>query len=207
MNRNFVRIVALVASVGFAACGDSTDVVIGELTEAEAQDLAGVVLFARFSSTGNIPTQPALSPDGPQAIPFSFASEFEGVVQCDLGGSVNVAASFEASGDTDSEAGHVEYSMTQVHDACVVMSENDRTFTLWGNPSMNVAFSVDNDGQGVVEWGGSVQGIIDWETDGREGSCSVQLEFAGRTELDVSATASMNGTVCGFSIDHSMSLG
>lgn len=210
MDKNCVRILALVAAVGFAACGDSSEVVMSELTELtelEAQDLAGVVLLATFSSTGDIPVQPALSPNGPQTVPFTFAQEFDGTVQCPLGGTVGVAASLEISGDTESEAGHIEYTMTQIHDACVVTSENAVTFTLWGNPSMNVAFAVDNDGQGVVEWGGSIQGAIDWETGGRTGTCSIQMEFTGRDAAGATMTASMIGTVCGFSINQSLSIG
>lgn len=207
MARNFVRLIALVATVGLGACGDGSDIVMGELSEAEAQDLAGVVMVATFSSTGSVPTQPALSPDGPQAVPFTFAAEIDTTVQCPLGGNVGIAASLEVAGDTESSAGSVEYAMTQIHNACVVMSENGRTFTLWGNPSMNVAFTVQNNGQGVVEWAGSIQGVIDWQTDGREGSCSVAMEFAGRDEQGAQSVASMVGSACGFSIDQTMSIG
>jgi len=207
MNNNSVRILAMVASVGFAACGESSEVVMSELTEIEAQDLAGVVLLATFNSTGDVPQPPLPSAGGPQTVPFSFGAEFETVVQCPLGGLVNVAASLEVTGNTESDAGHIEYTMTQIHNACVVTSENGRTFTLWGNPDMSVAFSVDNDGMGVVEWGGSIQGTIDWETEGREGSCTVQMEFSGRDATDSAMTASMSGTVCGFSISQSLSIG
>ena len=206
MNPKHLRLVALVASIGFTACGDSSEILLGELSEAEAEDLAGVVLAATFASTASVP-QPALATNGPQAVPFAFASEIDGPVDCALGGSVNVAASFEVTGDTDSDAGSIEYSMTQIHDACIVSSENDVMFTLWGNPSMNAAFTVENDGQGLVEWAGSIQGIVDWETDGREGSCSVAIEFTGRTATGASAAAELLGTVCGFNINHSASIG
>lgn len=205
MNRNIVRIMALVGSVGFAGC-ETTDVVMGELSEIEAQELADVVMFATFSSTGSVPA-PAPEMNGPQAVPFAYASEFDGTVQCPLGGAVGIAASFEASGDTESEAGSVEYSMTQIHDGCMATSENDRTFTLWGSPSMNFAFTVENDGRGVVEWAGSVQGAIDWESEGREGSCSVQMEFAGRDEEGATASAQLMGTICGHTVSRSMSIG
>jgi len=58
-----------------------------------------------------------------------------------------------------------------------------------------------------VQWAGSIEGTIDWETDGREGSCTVQMEFSGRDEADVTKTAQMTGTVCGFSISQSVSIG
>ena len=205
MNRKSFRIMALIGAVGFAACGETSDLVMDELSEAEAQDLAGVVMLATFNSTGSVPQPAGVS--GPQAVPFSFAAEFDADVECPLGGLANVAASLEVSGDTESEAGSVEYSMTQIHDACVVMSESGRTFTLWGAPSMNVAFTVENNGLGVVEWAGSAQGSIDWMTDGREGTCAVQMEFDGRQEGEAALAAEMLGTVCGFSISQAVSIG
>ena len=206
MNTKLVRLMALVAAVGFTACGESTDIVPGELTEAEATDLAGVVLFATFNSTGAVP-QPTPSAGGPQMTPFTFASEFEGEVPCAFGGVVGIAASFEVSGDTENEAGHVEYSMTQTPVACAVDSQEGRRFILWGNPNLSVAFSVDNDGAGVSEWGGSIQGTIDWQTDGREGSCTIAVEFSGRQEGEANVTANVGGTVCNMSVQHSLTVG
>lgn len=207
MNRMTVRSMALVASVAFAACGESTDLVMGELSEVEAQDLAGAVLLATFSSTGEVPVQPAASADGPQAVPFSFASEFDGDVACAMGGMVNVAASLEVSGDTDSEAGHIEYSMTQIHTDCMAESEAGVVFTLNGAPDMNLAFSVDNDGEGVVEWGGSVEGGLEWITDGRMGSCEVDLSFEGRQVGEDAVSGALSGMMCGFQIARSFSIG
>lgn len=207
MNTKLVRIFALVASVGFAACDGATDILPGELTEAQAQQLAGVVMSATFSSSGSIPTQPAPTAGGPQQVPVTFAAEIETTLPCAGGGSVGVAASLEVNGDTESEAGNVDYQMTQIHDACVVTSEGGQTFTLWGSPSMNAAFTVNNNGQGVVEWAGSVEGSIDWQSSGIEGNCSVAMEFSGRDEAGASSVAQLVGTVCGFSIDQSMSIG
>jgi len=206
MNTRVVRVGILLASVAIGACGDSSDVVMGELTEGEAQQLAGVVMGATFSTSATVP-QPALGPDGPQAVPFTFANEIETTVQCDGGGVVGIAASLEVSGDTESEAASIEYQMTQIHDACVVTSDDGSTFTLWGNPTMNAAFTVETNGQGVIEWAGSIEGSIDWESDGREGSCSIDMAFSGRDEAGASSVADLVGTVCGFSIEQSMSIG
>jgi len=195
---------ALVAPVAFAACG-GTDLVMGELDEAEAQDLAAAMMFAAFEGTGDVP-QPAAA-SGPQAVPFQFASQFEGDVPCRLGGTVGVAAQLEVVGDTESQAGSVEYQMTHIHDACVVQSESHGLFTLWGNPNMSVALSVANNGQGVVEWGGSVQGAFDWVNDGREGGCEVALEFGGRQEGEGAVAGELAGMVCGFQISRLFSIG
>jgi hypothetical protein len=206
MRTNFVRLSLLLASVAFGACSDSSSVALGDLSEAEAQQLAGVVMGATFSSSSTVP-QPAATPGGPQAVPFTFATEINTTEACPGGGTVGIAAALEVSGDTETEVASVEYQMTQTHDACVATSEDGRTFTLWGNPDMSAAFTVENDGQGVVEWAGSIQGSIDWETDGREGSCAVTMEFSGRTQAGAAAAASLAGSVCGHAIDQSISIG
>lgn len=204
MNKNVVRMLALVGSLGFAAC-DATDVALEELTEVEAQEMAEVVMFATFVSVEDVPESPS-GVEGPAAAPFTYASEYEGVVQCPLGGSVAVAASFEANGDTESEAGSAEFSMTQVHDGCVGVSEADRMFTLWGDPDMNAAFTVENDGRGMIEWAGSMEGGLEWESEGRRGRCSINMQFSGSDQQGAVAAAQLSGTVCGHTISRSMSI-
>jgi hypothetical protein len=206
MRTNLVRFSVLLASVAFGACSDSSSVALDELTEAEAQQLAGVVMGATFSSTSSVP-QPTAGPEGPQAVPFTFATEINTTEACPGGGTVGIAAAIEVSGDTESEMGSVEYQMTQTHNACVVTSEDAHIFTLWGDPDMSAAFTVENDGQGVVEWAGSIQGSIDWETDSREGSCTVTMEFSGRTQAGATAAANLVGSVCGFAIEQAISIG
>jgi hypothetical protein len=206
MNRTSVRFLSLVAAIGFAACGETSDLVMGELSEAEAADMAGAVMFATFNSSDDVP-EPASGASGPQTAPFAFSTEVAGDVPCPMGGVVGVVGSLEVHGNTESQAGSLEYAVTQVHDGCMVMSENERLFTLWGNPSLSAAFAVENNGQGVVEWGGSVQGSVDWVTDGREGSCSVAVEFSGRQEGEASVSGDFEGTVCGFTLSRSFSIG
>ena len=206
MNSRLVRLVALVACVGFAACGDSTDPV-EELTELEAQELASALMMATFNSAGAVPQQPATSPAGPQTAPVEYSFDFEGSVDCALGGTVGVVATLDVVADTESEAGTIAYSMTQIHDACGVVSETEREFTLWGAPNMVLDFTVTNDGQGVIEWAGQVDGAIEWETDGRAGTCQVTLDFGGSQAGAAALAADLSGTVCGFEVDHQLTVG
>lgn len=206
MNPQSVRLMAVVASAAFGGCGGSSDLVMSELTEAEAQDLAGVVLVATFSSTGSVP-QPVPTANGPQLVPFEITIDIEMEVECPLGGVVAVTAELGVSGDTEGPGGRVDYSMTQVHDACVVISENQRQFTIWGAPSLGVDLVVEIDGVGVVDWTGAIAGAVEWVTDGREGTCTLSLEFSGHAEGDGVGSAQLAGTVCGFSISQSVSIG
>lgn len=204
MKPNAVRSLVLAACVAFAACGE-TDVVMGELSEAEASDLAGAVLFATFNATGGAPPAPA--PEGPQLAPYSYDGEVSTEVECPLGGLVAVTADVVVEGDTESEAVTIDYSMTQVHDECGVVSENEREFTLWGAPGLELDLLVATNGQGVVEWGGSVVGAVEWETDGRGNTCEVALEFEARVEAQESFDAALAGVVCGFEVSRSLTVG
>lgn len=207
MNIKLVRIAALVASVGFAACGDSTDLVMDELSEAEARELASALMMATFNSAGAMGQQPALAPGGPQLAPIDYSYEFEGSVDCALGGSVAVSATLDVVGDTESEEGMISYTMTQVHDECRVKGESEREFTLWGAPAMVLDFTVSNDGQGVIDWEGSVAGGIRWATDDRMGTCEVALAFSGHQEGDAGLAADVAGTVCGFEVLEELTVG
>ena len=74
-------------------------------------------------------------------------------------------------------------------------------------PSLNVAFAVDNNGQGVVEWQGSVQGGLEWVTDVRTGRCDVEMSFEGRQAGEEAVSGAMSGMICGFTIQRSFSIG
>jgi hypothetical protein len=94
-----------------------------------------------------------------------------------------------------------------VHDGCGVLSENDRQFTLWGAPSLTLDLVVASNGQGVVEWDGSIVGAVSWVTDGREGVCEVALEFGARAEGTASFVAELAGQVCGFQVSRMLTVG
>ena len=210
MMQNNIRLSALAAAVVvFGACGETTEIIGDELTEAEAAVLAEGIVAATFMSADDVPaTAPSL--DGPATVPFSFSSEMEADLECELGGMVSVAASFEVEGDTESEAGSAEFEMTQIHDGCVVEGEDEVQFTLWGNPSLAAAFSLENNGEGVVEWGGSIEGTVDWASGDREGTCSVDLEFGGRLAHNAeeeSIAGDLEGSICGVTLLREFSIG
>lgn len=208
MNSTLARLTTLVAAAGFAACGGSTDLVTDELSEVEAQEFASALMLATFNSAQSIPQQPQLAPGGPQAAPYGYSFDFEGDVECPLGGSVAVTASLEVDGDTETEAGTVDYTITQVHGGCVVSSEEgEHVFTLWGAPNLVLDFLVASNGAGVIEWSGSVLGNVEWVTEGRQGTCAVALEFGGRQEGEASLAAEVAGSVCGFAVSQELMVG
>lgn len=72
---------------------------------------------------------------------------------------------------------------------------------------VRVDLVVEIDGVGVVDWTGAIAGAVEWVTDGREGTCTLSLEFSGHAEGDGVGSAQLAGTVCGFSISQSVSIG
>ena len=207
MKQNSIRFSALAAmALTVAACG-TTEVIGDELTEAEAMALAEGLMSTTFSSSSE-PPQGAAGLDGPAAAPFTFAGQVETDVVCPLGGMVSVAAQVEVSGDDETQELSAEYQMTQIHDGCVVQGEGENTFTLWGNPSMNAAFTVEATGTGVVEWAGSIEGMVDWESADRSGTCSVDLAFSGRlASAEESVAGELEGGICGMDLVRSFSIG
>jgi len=206
MHRYNLRILTMIAAVAFAACGDSTDVV-NQLSDAEARELAGAVMLATVDGT---PDAAVPATAGPAATPVSYSEEVDVTGNCQEGGTLGVHAAVTITGDTESDAGTISYSMTQTHHACVATSPNGIVFTLDGAPSVDVDLSAATDGAGSVTYSGTMQGAVDWATDGRHGTCSIAIEFSG--SLDTTAEQpvgqfSLAGNVCRVSVQESAQLG
>ncbi|MDA1104500.1 MAG: hypothetical protein O2956_13000 [Gemmatimonadetes bacterium] len=204
-----VRFVTVLGLIAVSACGGDDLVNVGELSEAEVAELTGAVMWAALSSGLDLSAfQPAAAAGGPQATPISFNRTVAATVPCPLGGNVGVAGSLTVTGDTEAEGGRLAYEVTHVHDGCVVASETDRQFTFWGNPDLGLEFFVDVSEAGGVEWGGDIEGAVDWETGGREGTCVLNVTFSGAIQLQSEAgSATVSGTACGTQISQSLSIG
>jgi len=203
MLRKFVGMMALVAALGTAACGDD-GTGVSNLTEAEAQDLAGVVLVSTFGALGS---QPAPAADGPALAPIEYEAAVETVVPCQNGGEVAVNGTLTFSGDTESEASRIAWGMGQVHNACAAVSESGRAFTLWGNPGVEVDFVMETDEQGLVAWVGSVDGTLDWATEDKDGTCEIFVEFSGSMTAEGAFSGNASGRVCNISVSESFEVG
>ncbi len=202
-----VRFMTLMATLTLAACGDSTGVV-GDLTEAEATELAAVVFASAFASAAAAPEGPPPAA-GPLLAPFEYTREAEFTAECELDGIVDTSASLEVEGDTESGAERIEYTMTLIHEGCTAASPNDVVFTLDGAPSLTVHLVAENDGQGNIALESALEGSVDWSAEGRDGgTCEIALSITGAInptaetlEFDVS------GVICRFTISESLSIG
>lgn len=201
MSRIHARGVALAMLVAVAACDSATEVV-GDLSQAEAEALAEVVGATVFSSTSEVPE----GQGAPARAPISGSESVSATVPCELGGTVAVTGNMEYSGDTET---HVDatFGITQVHDGCVAESQEGIRFTLDGAPNVtaDVSLSVS---ENELSLEGTYGGAVDWSTDGRQGTCSLDISIS----VDLSGTAetgsaSMSGTVCGVSFQKSLTVG
>jgi hypothetical protein len=200
-----LRLLSLVASAALAACGESTGVEI-ELSEAEAAALAEAVVQSAIVATTNDLSGPALA-SGPRPAPYSAEAAVAFTAGCLLGGSVRVDGSVEASGDYETGEGRIELSVTHDHQGCVVEADNGATFTFEGAPALSLDLVIERDGEGELNWAGTIGGAVDWATEEREGRCTVALAFAGLvSDVENAIEISVEGSVCQRAVELSWSL-
>jgi len=196
-----VRLAALAAVFAFGACGE-TLTSTGDISEAEATALAGVIMENVIGNSGSIPS----AVNGPQLVPFEANTSVEFAAECPLGGTVAVMGDASVAGDTETEEFAVGYTVSHTHNACRAMGEDGSEFTLNGNPDLSLDMTVELVGE-TIDWDGSVDGAVDWMVDGREGTCVVDYQFSGAATLEQSVTANVTGTVCGFTVSQSFTVG
>jgi hypothetical protein len=200
MDRMHVRVAALALLVWAGACDSATDVV-GDLSRAEAEALAEVVGSSVMN--GAMVASPG-GDAGPQRAIVNYDEAVSLTAECELGGTVAVEGSLGASIDDEIGEGVVEFTLTQVHDGCTAESEDGVVFTLDGAPSVTSDLRMEFSEQ-VFTLDGSYTGAVDWSTEGREGRCSVDVEFsADLNGLSESGSVSMSGTVCGVQFSKSL---
>lgn len=201
-----VPLVACAGDDGVGPTGDS-------LTEAEAAALAEYMVgqgleqgFSGYQGGGTI--------QSPARAPFTYEENFSTTVECPLGGTVAVSASFTASGDTEVEGDlTLDYTLSQTHDDCAVVPEGtDTEFTLNAlndDPTGTLEFVVElTDGNDVTAEG-SLNGAVAWATDDdRSGTCPINLDYTLDADLSAeTGSAMLTGTICAADISRSIDIG
>ena len=203
MKSRNVRLFALFALLATAACDEA--LVPGELTETEAAELAAVIMESTFANTAGLGETAQAS--GPAMVPVEYSQSVDASLPCPMGGNVGIEATVDYVGDTQSQAFELDYTMTQTHDGCGAETEGGRQFTLNGSPNLQLDIGIMSEDGQSASWSGSITGAIDWESEGFEGSCSMSLEFGGSALAETSANFEMNGSVCGHSVQQTLSIG
>jgi hypothetical protein len=202
------RLLPLLALATLAvACKDSTS--SGDpLTQLEAEQLAAVLVeegFVGFEAPS------AASGAGAAVIPITIT--INDVGPCDGGGTVALSGTLTADIDPVSESGTLSYNYTMTPNSCEVTTESQQVFWVSGDPNLSVTgtFGWAATGfDGTLTYDGGFSFVAD---DGREGACAFDIDAAYDVTLDpntgeaTAASASMSGSVCGFTIDRSISIG
>ena len=199
-----IRTLALLAALAIGACGGDDPVSTTNLSEAEAQELAGAILTQGFSQAMTLNAgPPAQSADGPQMVTFNETVEV--TADCPLGGQLSLDGN--ASGDIDDQtgAGTIEYTMTLVHSGCVVPGDQGTQFTLTGNPSLVFTFDITTDGGDNTSFSGGFDGAVSFSTSDADGSCAMAYSFSGDTSAD-GFSFSTSGTVCGIDVSQNLTI-
>jgi hypothetical protein len=188
-----------------AACGDSltgTDAGVEELTDAEVAAFVDVFFGAFDAAEADIDAQEAAA--APAQAPQSFNFSAEVSVPCESG-SLDVTGTIAVTFDdvTEHEDGRFEVSINPM--GCVVSegtnTSGTSTFTIDGDPRVDIVveFTVDEDGEHVE---GSMDGGFSFESsDGRSGSCAIDVSFSFVSDGVSVGVTTVSGTICGLNAD------
>lgn len=192
------RFLNLAASFGLlwsvSACGSSsTDLQTGDLTDAEIQ-----AVFDALAVTFSLVSPGDTGPDtGRETLAITIP--LAGSAPCPKGGSVVASGEVDVSGDPDTQ--ETNWTLTLTPTACVV-STDASDVTVNGEPSITFTLNWLADSGGYDLTGAHSGGLAFVTSDGRTGSCSLDLTFAVRTDLAGTVTSSSaSGSVCGRSAE------
>lgn len=205
MKSKATKLLALLGVFALAACGDDDPTGTSNLTEAQAQEVASAVFTSAFLAWSQIPQEPPAAADGPAMAPYSYDFSWEGTAACPGGGTTSLVATVSSSGDTETQAGSADIEFTSVHDGCVVQSASG-PIVLTGNPSVIVDLSYESDAEGNATFDGGINGALDYDFDGEDGTCAIAYSFSGSIAGE-STSFSVNGNVCGVSIQQQVNVG
>ena len=168
------------------ACDDSTTAPAEPLNMDEAEALyLGIQELASDTAASFV----AVTPDG-------------GVIACPLGGQVTAAVGIteEQAGDT----ARLVTSMTHDPEGCILSSEGYE-FTLDGNPNVHTIIAVGIVGSTLeFQIEGSITGGLDWQLDGRSGTCMIDLILSAEIDpagTDPTPRATFAGMMCGLEVE------
>jgi len=195
------KVIPLLALVGFAAaCGDGPTSSGDPLTQAQAQELAGVIIANSF------PSGPALSPaaaSGAESATITQTIDVSG--PCPGGGTIAFKGSNNADVAADQSSATLSYDYTLTHNSCVATGENGTVFTLNGDPNVHATGTINYDQQTGFDGSLNYDGGVEWAAGDMSGSCQIDLS-ANVSFTTGSGSASVSGNVCGFSISVSSSI-
>lgn len=201
--KSTVRYLAMATILSVAACGGDDSVTPSNLSQEEAEELAGAIFSQSFFDALTLNyAAPAQSPDGPALAQYTTTVETTG--ECPMGGQVAIDATVNVDENDTTGAGTVDFSVELIHASCVVQGDMGTQFTLSGNPNILFDFLMTSDAEGSATFGGSITGAVAWSTSDKEGSCSIGYDFSGDSSQN-GFSFQASGSVCGTQFSESFS--
>ncbi len=206
-------LVPLLCAALVTACSDS-GTGPAKITTAQAQAVAGalfqVAQDASVSAYGKAPgarPSPTSPISGAQASADTVNAHVRLTAPCALGGSVGVDAALDGVVDPVDSTIDLTFGITETPSACAVRDPKTGTqFTFDGKPDVSADFVLQAGGGKPTTLSGTVSGAIQWSSDTGSGTCSVDLRFDGtRDPLDRTGSDALHGTVCGTSVETTVS--
>ncbi len=199
---------ALLGAVLFmAACNDGGPTGVNEgdeLTPVETNEIFAEIFneLAGLFLLGGVGGGPQLAV-GPTLIgiaPVTVSQTINESGSCEGGGTVTVTGSISGDIDEQAQTGTVTLDVTETINNCVVVTSTGTTFTVNTSPPIRMtgdftitqtSFSLAFDITGGFTFTGS---------DGRSGSCLIDVSMSATVTGTTVAQESVSGTVCGQSI-------
>jgi hypothetical protein len=115
--------------------------------------------------------------------------------------------SLSGSFDDATEEGQLDIDVDAEHHGCVVETKDTgQRFTLDGAPSIDADLHLVTKPNDTFQLSGGYEGAVEWESEGRSGTCHFDLDFSGTVDQETGAgTATLSGTACGVSIEYDAS--
>lgn len=201
--------VLAIMGLGFVlgACDDTAGPEGDQLSRAEALQLAVQVLAtSEGAATGSLTmTGGATAAGAAGGPPVDFTQTHESTHPCTSGGELAIQFVLTGTYDEDTNALQADLDGSHVHSDCAVPYQG-LTLTVNGNPSIGFSMSVGAvDGEPTQPFTFSLDGGLRWDaSDGRSGTCALALDAV--TDF-IAQERTLQGTVCGHTIDDTFSWG
>ena len=196
--RKSLRHLSLLTGISLfaAACGDLSDP-SHQLTDDEAaflaQEFAGIALQGVSGSMSGSPGLAGSPANASAAGPITWQRSFTETRPCPAGGTVTTGGTNKGTIDSETHSGTVEVSHTLSMDDCARV-RNEITFTVTTDPDIIMVGTVTIEAGHRTGGSFTKTGTFLWTTsDGRSGSCEVNLTIAWNADDSHTIT----GTVCG----------
>lgn len=188
---------ATVALAALAACSDTTGFSRDRLSAAEADLLTDEMVAMALDGMDAGMAEANARAGGPLSAPsVEWTRSFTRTASCPAGGTTTLAGTMTGTIDRETRSGEIEVEKTLTLEDCA-RPRGDVTFTVDTDPPLTFSGIITIEG-GVRSGIFAKTGTFVWEaSDGRSGSCEVNLTIVQNGD----GTGSVTGSVCGREID------